>query len=121
MRKQGYCFQHYAVKGVKRNPNPKAFNVSGRSYESLGDRITKSLEIGADLGSPAVVNYAEFDDMDNVDVMSSPNHDMFDIAEQFGEKIAQGVGAPPKVASDSPDSVIDASLNAPVNPDPVTE
>lgn len=92
------------------------FNERGIIAEKLGDKILKAIEFGADLGSPAQI---KFDDkgQDGVDVMTSPNHDFFDIAENFGEQIAQSVGPVPSAV----DSGATEGAIAPMADEPVTE
>lgn len=53
---------------------------SSEPYKSLGDQILTALKYGSDLGSPVPVDYDQDDD-DSVDLLCSPNHDHFDIAE----------------------------------------
>lgn len=55
--------------------------------KSLGQRIVEAIYTGADIGTSVPVTYDNPDDSPNreVDVLSSPNHDFFDIAEHFGE------------------------------------
>lgn len=62
------------------------FNPNGEPYQSLGDRIRASLEYGADIGSPAVVQF-DADDTDEVDILTDPNHDFFDIAEHYQQNV----------------------------------
>lgn len=95
---------------------PSMFNRRGVIAESLGDKILKSIEMGADLGAPEPVKYDE-QGQDGVDVMTDPNHDFFDIAEQYGEKIADSVG---KAFADPAPSASEGA-NPDPNPDPVTE
>lgn len=63
------------------------FNKDNEPYTSLGEKIRASLEYGSDVGSPVPVQY-DPSDMEDVDVMTSPDHDFFDIAEEFGSKTA---------------------------------
>lgn len=79
--------------GIKRVPNvstPRTFsndfNPNNEPYESLGDKIKASLQYGSDIGSPAVVQY-DPEDTEDVDVLTDPNHDFFDIAEEYQTKI----------------------------------
>lgn len=92
------------------------FNERGVIAEKLGDKILMAVEMGADLGSPASVKYDEVG-QEGVDVMTSPNHDFFDIAENYGEQIAQSVGAVPSAG----DSTTTEGAQAPMADDPVTE
>lgn len=59
------------------------FNKDGSTFETLGDKILKATKYGADIGSPVTVS-GDADDENGVDVLSSPNHDFFDIADEFG-------------------------------------
>lgn len=74
------------------------FNLNGEPYQSLGDRIKASLEYGADIGSPAVVQY-DNEDTEEVDILTDPNHDFFDIAEQYQQDVKPQGG----VKVDTPD------------------
>lgn len=62
------------------------FNPNGDPYQSLGDRIKASMEYGADIGSPAVVQY-DAEDTEEVDILTDPNHDFFDIAEHYQQNV----------------------------------
>ena len=62
------------------------YNPNNEPYQSLGERIRSAVEYGSDLGSPAVVQY-DSDDSDDVDVLTDPNHDIFDIAESFQQNL----------------------------------
>lgn len=62
------------------------FNPKNEPFRSLGDMIDSALEYGIDIGSPAVVQYDETD-ANEVDVLTDPNHDFFDIAESFGREV----------------------------------
>lgn len=84
--------------GIKRKaanptltPMSNKFNRNDEPYQALGDQIISSIEYGSEIGSPAVVQY-DPSDTDEVDVMTSPDHDYFDIAEQFGGNVSP---APP--------------------------
>lgn len=57
-------------------------------FETLGVKILRSLELGADLGAKIAVNYDD-ENSDDVDVLTSPNHDFFDIAEEFQRMVDQ--------------------------------
>lgn len=57
-------------------------------FSTLGETILKAIELGADTGVPASVTYDEQNSSD-VDILASPNHDFFDIAEEFGEQVAR--------------------------------
>lgn len=70
----------------------EVFNRNGEEFETLGTKILKSLKNGANLGSPSLVAYDEAK-TSGVDVTSSPNHDFFDVAEEFGQQIEKT--APP--------------------------
>lgn len=79
--------------GIKRVPRVACtlpisndLNPDNEPYESLGEKILASLEYGSDIGSPAVVQY-DPSDTDDVDVLTDPNHDFFDIAEEYQTKI----------------------------------
>lgn len=61
------------------------FNKDNAPYQSLGEKIRASLEYGSDVGSPVAVQY-DPSDVEDIDVMTSPDHDFFDIAEEFGSK-----------------------------------
>lgn len=65
------------------NSNTNVFNPKNEPYVSLGDQIVAALEYDSQLGSPAVVQY-DNDTADGVDVLTSPDHDFNEIAEQFG-------------------------------------
>lgn len=54
----------------------------------LGDKIRSALDKGADLGVRVSVSYDEKDAVD-VDILSSPNHDFFDIADEVGRMVEQ--------------------------------
>ena len=69
------------------------FNPKDERYQSLGDKIRESVEYGADIGSPAVVQFDE-EGNEMVDILTDPNHDFFDIAEEYGMKVDTPV--PPK-------------------------
>lgn len=61
---------------------------TGDEFETLGVKILRSLELGADLGAKIAVNYDD-ETSDDVDVLTSPNHDFFDIAEEFQQMVDQ--------------------------------
>lgn len=67
---------------------PADFNPVGDEFTTLGDKILSAINYGSDLGNTVPVDYDE-DDINGVDVLSSPNHDFFDIAEEFGEMIEE--------------------------------
>lgn len=73
------------------------FNAQNNVYESLGEKIIKAVEYGSEIGAPATVQYDE-STTDDIDVMTSPDHDFFDIAEQFGERV--NTPAPPPAQTD---------------------
>lgn len=54
----------------------------------VGDRIIEAVQYGTDVGVSVSVSYDEDvkDDTDNheIDILASPNHDFFDIAEHTG-------------------------------------
>lgn len=68
-----------------RTDNP--FNRKSLPYKSLGAQIIEAVKYGSEIGAPAVVQYDEADS-EAVDVLTSPDHDFFDIAEQFGQEVA---------------------------------
>lgn len=83
--------------GVKRNYAVGVRNDSAVSFADdsnlepgklVGDRIIEAVNYGTDVGVSVSVSYDEevVDDTDNheVDVLASPNHDFFDIAESTG-------------------------------------
>ena len=72
-----------AFTGFKTNP----MNANGEPYESLGDKILSALDYGTDSGTPAIVQYDDAD-TDEVDVLTDPNHDFFDIAETYQTEVA---------------------------------
>lgn len=65
---------------------------------TLGDKIVQAALYGADLGPSVSVSYDESvnDDSDTheVDMLSSPNMDFFDIAEQSGHLVESMAPAP---------------------------
>lgn len=74
------------------------FNPTADEFSTLGDKILSAVNYGSDLGNTVTVDYDE-DDINGVDVLSSPNHDFFDIASEFGELVeAQAV---PKVSQET--------------------
>lgn len=119
MLKHEYTMNYCGIKrpgfaSVGSNGNP--FNKRGAIYEDLGDKILKSIEVGADLGSPESVKYDE-KDQKGVDVLTDPNHDFFDIAEDYGEVIAKSVGS----AYADPAPSLTEGPQADLNPTPVEE
>lgn len=62
------------------------FNPNNEPFESLGDKILTAIHYGSDIGTPATVQYDK-SDTDDVDVFTDPNHDFFDIAEEFKNRI----------------------------------
>lgn len=77
-----------------------SLNTGSVSFETLGDKIVKAFSYGADMGEQVSVQYdcnvdpESKDYKHEVDVLSEPNADFFDIAEQFGEMVEQS--APPQ-------------------------
>ena len=97
--------------GIKRIPAPVAqgdsrnlFNASGAPYESLGSRIRSSLQYGTDVGSPVVVQF-DSPDSEEVDVLTDPNHDFFDIAEQYQQEVKPVAPVPDAPKGDTGDGV----------------
>lgn len=77
--------------GVKRlvyshHKSNNPFNKDGSEFCTLGDKILKATKYGADIGSPVTVT-GDAEDENGVDVLSSPNHDFFDIADEFGRLV----------------------------------
>lgn len=68
-------------------------NESGVEFATLGTQILRSLTTGV---SPELAKHIGYDseDVKGVDVMCSPNHDFFDVAEEFG-KLAETDGNAP--------------------------
>lgn len=58
-------------------------NSSGEEFSTLGDKILNSLEYGSNLDNSASVSFDD-DNAEGVDILSSPNHDFFDIVEETG-------------------------------------
>lgn len=77
-----YCGIKRISPNLSERDSRNDFNPNNEPYQSLGSRIKASLEYGADIGSPAVVQYDK-DDTDEVDILTDPNHDFFDIAEHY--------------------------------------
>lgn len=69
------------------------FNANGEPYQSLGDKILSAIHYGSDVGTPAVVQYDK-ETTDQVDILTDPNHDFFDIAEQYGQEYVNPAPAP---------------------------
>lgn len=92
-----YCGITRVVSSVRAQVVGNVFNPKDEPYKSLGDQILEAFHYGSDIGSPAVVNYDPAD-VESVDVMTDPNHDFFDIAEQYGEAMVP----PPTPVSDEP-------------------
>lgn len=93
-----YC----GVKRPKYNLMPSApsademrslMNGSDVEFATLGTQILRSLTTGV---SPELAKHIGYDseDVKGVDVMCSPNHDFFDVAEEFG-KLAETDGNAP--------------------------
>lgn len=80
-----YCGIRRRVGRLATTCDSNKFNKDNEPYTSLGDKIRSSLEYGSDVGSPASVQF-DPSDTEDVDVMTSPDHDFFDIAEEFGSK-----------------------------------
>ena len=71
-----------------RNPmNPK-----GLTYVSLEDKIRLAQETGEDVSVKVAPAFDE-DDVNQIDVLGSYNHDIIDIAELYGTMIDQPAGA----------------------------
>ena len=87
-----YCGMSRPANMVRANDDKNIFNPQNEPYNSLGDQILQAVHYGSDVGTPAVVQY-DNPDTDEVDVLTDPNHDFFDIAEQYGEQVA--TPAPP--------------------------
>lgn len=90
-----YCGMSRPINTVRTNNVDNIFNPKNEPYQSLGDQILNAVQYGSDVGTPAVVQYDD-PDTDAVDVLTDPNHDFFDIAEQYGEQVA--TPAPPAPA-----------------------
>ena len=80
-------------------------NESDVEFATLGTQILRSLSTGV---SPELAKHIGYDseDVKGVDVMCSPNHDFFDVAEEFG-KLAETDGNAPVSKSDNTDSSAD--------------
>lgn len=74
-------------------------NDSDVEFATLGSQIIRSLTTGV---SPELAKHIGYDseDVQGVDVMCSPNHDFFDVAEEFG-KLAETDGNAPISESDT--------------------
>ena len=97
--------------GIERMSAPLAsadarnfYNPNNEPYQSLGERIRSAVEYGSDLGSPAVVQY-DPDDSDDIDVLTDPNHDIFDIAESFQQDLTPATPVADAPKGDSRDGV----------------
>lgn len=75
--------------GVTEHSRLNAFNSKKEPFETIGDRLLLSFKYGADVGPTITPKYDSADDNGNVDVLASPDHDFFDIAEQFGKLVPQ--------------------------------
>lgn len=85
--------------GIERMSAPLAsadarnfYNPKNEPYQSIGERIRSAVEYGSDLGSPAVVQY-DSNDSEDIDVLTDPNHDIFDIAESFQHELTPATSA----------------------------
>lgn len=67
----------------------KRFSKAKNPFETIGDRLLLSFRYGADVGPTITPKYDTSADNGNVDVLCSPDHDFFDIAEQFGKLAPQ--------------------------------
>lgn len=68
---------------------------------TLGDKIRSAQKYGANLGTSVPVSYDDpNDEVKGVDVLASPNHDLFDIAEEFGRLVDSS--SAPLQGSDEP-------------------
>lgn len=67
----------------------KRFSKAKNAFETIGDRLLLSFKYGADVGPTITPKFDTMDDNGNVDVMASPDHDFFDIAEQFGKLVPE--------------------------------
>lgn len=74
------------VSSVENTAPKSTFQKTDSTFSTLGDKIMQAAKYGADLGAPVSVTYDEADSSD-VDILSSPNHDFFDIAEEFGKMV----------------------------------
>ena len=71
----------------KRMVTPIAdFNPVGDDFQTLGSKILSAVQYGSDLVNSIPVTFDD-EDSEDVDILSSPNHDFFDIAEVTGEMI----------------------------------
>lgn len=68
-------------------------NGSDVEFATLGSQIIRSLTTGV---SPEMAKHIGYDseDVKGVDVMCSPNHDFFDVAEEFGNLTETDGNAP---------------------------
>lgn len=98
--KRRYC-------GIERMPSVTFESTPATYGESkdgslLGDRILEAALYGADLGTVVPVSFDEdvADDSTahDVDILASPNHDFFDIAESVGHMVE--AQAPPQPGDD---------------------
>lgn len=85
--------RRYSPSCVRRS----SLDDTGGEFETLGVKILRSFELGADLGAKIAVNYDD-ENSDDVDVLTSPNHDFFDIAEEFQQMVEQTPAPQPKPA-----------------------
>lgn len=61
------------------------FNRDDEEFETLGSKILRAINQGADLGSPVPVSYDE-DESAELDILADANHDLEDIQEIFGNR-----------------------------------
>lgn len=75
------------------------YGTTDEVFKTLGDKIVECSQYGADIGSSVKVDYDTSDVVDgakdshDVDIMSSPNVDFFDIYEESGHMVE--VAGPP--------------------------
>lgn len=74
-------------------------NRKGEPYQSLGSKIRSAIEYGSETGAPAVVQY-DAPDTDEVDILTDPNHDFFDIAEEYSSQFVATPAPPAPSQSD---------------------
>lgn len=61
------------------------FNRDDEPFETLGSKILRAINQGADLGSPVPVSFDE-DESSELDILADANHDLEDIQEKFGNR-----------------------------------
>lgn len=71
----------------------KTANADNTKFETLGDKIISAAKYGSDIGNSVPVTFDDADNKTAVDVLSSPNHDFFDIAETFGKMVDLRTGS----------------------------